>query len=321
MGHRPAQPPRPDRPGSAAHELLVAALWHGSPTPPGDDVLALALRLARQNRVEALLARAYPDRLAAELREVEDKTRGFRRSLEEVASLLRRAGVAPILIKADPAADYVYSNFDVVVGDDGWDEAVRVLAGWSSRRWGHVLERDKVLFAAPAGPAVHLHRSVAWFEVPVIPTPDLRRRTVADDGHPWLLPDPLDRLRITLAHAAFQNLAVDLADLLEMRSLLTAPLPPQGAERAGQEGWRATFEAASDWAAGLVRRLDAGVAIPLPAPMPAAMAARAGVEHAGHLLGSGRRPLAARELALRPVLIAAKRRQVWSARRRGATAG
>ena len=294
-----------------ARALLHDTVWRGAaPRDVPDDVLAAALALARRNRVEATLARAYAPRLSQEAASLDAHSQAFRRNLRASSVVLRAAGVVPILIKADPALDYVYSNFDLVVGEDCWDPAVTALRSWTSREWGHPLERDKILFAPESGPAVHLHRSVGWFEVPIISAESgLRDRARYDDDAGCLIPARHDRLRIVLAHAAFQNLALDLADLCEIRDLAHDDAVAAALREARIEGWGRAFGAFLAWSARLIRHLDAGEPLASPAPAPVGPALGAGLEHARASASRNRLATAAREVVLRPVLVAAKRRR------------
>jgi hypothetical protein len=289
--------------------LLHETVWQrAAPRDVADDLFAPAFALARRNRVEATLARAYESRFAAEVASLDAHSRAFRRNLRDSSAVLRSAGVLPILIKADPAIDYVYSNFDLVVGEDGWDAAVSALRPWSFREWGHPLERDKILFAPQSGPAVHLHRSVGWFEIPIVSAENgLRDRAHDDRDAGCLIPERYDRLRIVLAHAAFQNLAVDLADLCEIRDLIDNDTVAAASQEASSEGWGRAFHAFLAWSMRLIRRLDAGEPLALPAPAPVGPAFGAGFEHAS----ASRNGLetAAREVVLRPVLVVAKLRR------------
>jgi hypothetical protein len=294
----------------AARWLLAAVAWNGEPAPRVDEAtLTAAVALARRNQVQGRLAGAYPDRLAGELARVQQAAAAFRRNLEQAAGRLEAAGVAPVLIKADPAEAYVYTNFDLVVGDDGWAAALAALAPWGTRTSRYWLERDKLLVHPPHGPSAHLHRSVAWFEVPVVPTGRLRARALRSGDGAWWRPGPVDELRITCAHAVFQNLAFDLAELRGLRrQLADDELVVAARAEAAAEGWRRGFEAAVTTASRAIARLDQGRPVPLPVPLAVPASLAAGLDHAAHLASGGRLALAARELALRGPLVAAKRR-------------
>jgi hypothetical protein len=296
----------------AARELLVAVAWTGGPAPAADDaILAAAVTLARRNQVEGRLAGAYPDRLAGELARVREATGAFERNLVAATRLLRAAGVTPVLIKADPAEAYVYTNFDLVVGDDGWPAALAALAPWGVRTSAYWLERDKLLVHPADGPAAHLHRSVAWFGIPVVPTDRLRERVRPAAGGGWRVPDAVAALRITCAHAVFQNLAFDLSELRGLRGpLADGDLVAAARAEAAAEGWRHGFEAAVATATTAIRRLDQGRPVPLPVPLGGLAGLAAGAEHAAHLAARGRLLLAGRELALRGPLAMAKRRRL-----------
>ena len=288
-----------------ASRVLVDAVWHGNRVPVDDDVLAVALRVARRNQVQGLLARSYPGELQDVLASVKTATALFRRNLAEATLRLRNAGIRPVLIKADPDGDYVYTNFDLVVGDQ-FERAVRVLAGWFTRTSRHRLEPDKVLLHPAEGPAAHLHTDVSWFGIPVVrggPLAERADETV--DG--WLVPEPADELRIWLAHAAFQNLALDLSELIALRRLARPDIVDRARAEAEREGWRGAFDEILRIAQDAITTLDHGDAPRLPVPLTTATSLAILREHSRHLLRTGRSATAARELALRPPLAVVKR--------------
>ncbi|MFI8520702.1 oligosaccharide flippase family protein [Streptomyces sp. NPDC085481] len=324
----PPDGPPPDGPGQTAAPppapvaeersvgLLVDAVWRGRPRPADDAELLGALALARRNQVEGVLARAYPDRLAATRAEVTAATGLFRRNLTESTALLRAAGIPAVLIKADLSGDYVYGNFDLVVPTGRWRQAQEALAGWSVRRERYWLERStKVLLEPATGPSAHLHTAVSWFGVPVVPTDRLFARALPPDGEAawsahgaaWLVPCPADRLRIWLAHALFQNLTLDLSELLALRALLSPEVIAEARREAAREGWSAGSGRVLATALTAMARLDRGEPVRLPLPLPVGTSLRAGAEHSGHLLGTGRVATAAREASLRVPLVVTKR--------------
>ncbi|MFI9741513.1 lipopolysaccharide biosynthesis protein [Streptomyces sp. NPDC052494] len=320
----------PERgPRAAVHDehavrLLVDTVWRGRVRPVGAEELRGALAAARRNQVEGRLARAYPRELAGTVAEVESATALFRRNLVESTDLLRAAGIPTVLIKADLGGDYVYGNFDLVVPPGRMQAAQTALDGWYVRRTVYWLERtSKVLLEPPNGPAAHLHSAVSWFGVPVVPTERLFARAerpgatgdptadpAADpsaDGHAWLSPCPSDRLRIWLAHALFQNLTLDLSELLALRSLMHPEILAEARCEAVREGWSTGGRRALDTAVAAMARLDRGEAVPLPLPLPVATSLRVGAEHSGHLLVEGRLRAATREASLRVPLVVAKK--------------
>jgi hypothetical protein len=285
--------------------VLVEAVWHGNRVPVDDDVLAAALQLARRNQVQGPLARSYPAELQEVLASVQTATALFRRNLTEATLRLRNAGIRPVLIKADPDGDYVYTNFDLVVGEQ-FERAVRVLAGWFTRTSRHPLEPDKVLLHPPEGPAAHLHTDVSWFGVPVV-----RGGPLAGSAHEtaggWLVPEASDELRIWLAHAAFQNLALDLSELIALRGLTQPDLVQHARAEAGREGWRRAFDEILRLAQDAITALDHGETPRLPVPLTTATSVAILREHSRHLLRTGHSSTAAREVALRPPLAVVKR--------------
>lgn len=296
-----------------AWEILVRTCWLGQAVAGvSDDELAATLRLARRNDVEAGVVRAYAARLPVELAALEKAVAGYRENLGESCRRLAEAGVRAILIKATPDEDFTYSNFDLVVGDDGWGRAVEALRSWVVRTSQYPLERGTKLLLYPAtGPAVHLHREVAWFDIPAIPTAGLRAEAVAARGVDCLLPSQVDALRILVAHAAFQNLALSLGDLLAFRRLADEGTLADAMRSAELEGWGRGFRSAARTASQAMRRLDRLEATRLPAPLSLSDTLVGGVGHALHLAGTRRFAAAARELALRGPLVAAKRRAAY----------
>jgi hypothetical protein len=290
--------------------LVILAAWHGRAEPAVDDLtLALALRRARRNQVQGRLARAYPDRLTTEVEAVARSTGRFRHNLNEACGLLAGAGVHPLLVKCDPADDFVYGNFDVVVGDDGWDAAVEALRPWRVRVETHPLERDKLIVHAQHGPAVHLHRNISWFGVVIVEARTLRRSATRIGAEPWLTPAPADAMRVLLAHALFQNLALDLGELHLLRRLLAEGADTDAAYRASvAEGWGGPMLAALALARQAIAALDRGDSVRLPLRLPPRLAVGAGLRHAAHL--APRSPgMALREVALRGPLVIAKARR------------
>ncbi len=299
-----------------ARQVLVRAAWTDDPViDPGQERLDAALILAHHNEVAPVLVRAYPDRLVTQAEALRVTVAAYRRNLVDACALLEGASVPAILIKALPTDEYVYSNFDLVVGDDSWDAAIAALRRWTTRTSAHPLERTKLLLYPAAGPAVHLHRSVAWFDVPVIPTSELRARASRPEDSPCLLPHPADALQILVAHAAFQNLSLTLGELRTYRDLATPGNVAEAARLAREEGWARGFMHVTRAADRTMARLNALEATALPVSLPMLGSAVAGFEHALHLARSDRMITALREVALRVPLIVAKRRAAHRAGR------
>ncbi|QGV78002.1 lipopolysaccharide biosynthesis protein [Streptomyces ficellus] len=325
LRHRsPAEPSRPSllagRPPSAPAgaetvRLLTDAVWHGLARRADDQLLRRALVLAQRNRVAGRLARRYPDRLAGPLADADRANDRLRANLAAATGLLTAAGVPAVVIRADADGGHGRDDFDLVVPEDRWSAADRALTGWYRHRSRYWLERSTKVLLEPVdgGPAAHLHRTVSWYGVPVIPTGDLFARAVPHhgdgdrDGGRRLVPDPADQLRIRLAHALFRNQTLDLSDLLAIRPLLTPGVTARAQRAAEREGWPLALRAALTAATDAIERLDRGQTVRLPLPLPVPLSLRAGLEHAGGLLRSGRRGPAARELALRVPLVLAKK--------------
>ena len=293
----------------SAPAILVAAVWRGESLRGADEAgLAGAMELARRNHVAGALARVYPAHFAAELAAVEAANAAMRRTLDAAARRLHCAGLQPVLVKFDNNADAEYSNVDVVTGDAGFAGAQRAMAGWTVRTSRHPLEPDKLLLHPESDPAVHLHRHLSWFGVTVITHE--RLLAAATEGVAGLrVPSRDAALRSHIAHACFQNLGSDLAELLTLRALMDPQNVAAAHAAAVEEGWGRSFAAAVTALRAAMQRLDTGLQVRLPVMLPLRAATGAGVEHA---LGAARRGdagTALRELALRAPLVAAKRRR------------
>jgi len=290
--------------------LLTDAVWRGRVRDSTIPELQSAMAVAFRNQVEGRLARAYPEQLSYVLTEVQVANDLFARNLHQVTGRLQQAGIPSVLIKADLPGECVHVDFDLVVRDWQWEDAVKVLSGWYVHRSTYWLERSTKAHLYPlVGPALHLHASVSWFGIPVLPT-DRLLACAHQTEHGCLAPAPADHLRIWLAHALFQNLALDLSELFAVRDLLRPEVIKSAHEEAGREGWLAGFGGALAVVDAAIDRLDRGVPLGLPVPLPVSLSLRAGAEHAYHLLRAGQTRVAAREAALRLPLVLAKRRRV-----------
>lgn len=290
-----------------AASLLTDAVWRGKIHRASTPELERALALARKNQVEGRLASAYPDRLSPVLAQVRMANHLLMRNLAQVTSVLGQAGIPSVLIKADLPGECVHIDFDLVVPEQQWERAITALAGWYVHRSTYWLERSTKAHLYPlVGPALHLHAGVSWFGVPVIPAARLLARA---SGHGYLTPAPADQLRIWLAHAVFQNLALDLSELFAVRGLLTSQVIKEASEEAWREGWGHAFGGALAVAESAIDKLDLAVPVSPPIPLPVSLSLPAGAEHAYHQLRAGRAGLAGREAALRLPLITAKKRR------------
>jgi O-antigen/teichoic acid export membrane protein len=289
--------------------LLADAVWRGSAPAASKPQLREALALARRNHVEGRLASAYPEQLAHVLAEVRTARGLFARNLAQVTGRLGAADIPAVLVKGDLPDECVRNDFDLVVEERHWDGTFTALAGWYVHSSTYWLERTtKALLFPPVGPALHLHTGISWFGVPVVPAGQLLDRA-SENGHGCLSPAPVDELRIWLAHAMFQNLALDLSELFAVRDLLRPDLIEAGREEATREGWRTGYDAAIAAACAAIDRLDGGAPLGLPVLLPLPLSLRAGAEHAYHLHLRGQHLAASRAAALRVALVAAKQRR------------
>jgi hypothetical protein len=290
--------------------LLTDAVWRGKTHDVTMPELQSAMAVAFRNQVEGRLAGAYPKQLAYVLTEVRVANDLFVRNLNQVAGRLQRAGIPSVLIKAEVPGHCVHSDFDLVVRAWQWEGALAALAGWYVHRSTFWLERSTKAHLYPlVGPALHLHASVSWFGVPVVPTDRLMAQA-SETEHGCLIPAPADHLRIWLGHALFQNLAFDLSELFALRDLLDPEVTNSAREEAVREGWVAGYDGTLAAAESAIDRLDRAVPVGLPLALPLAVSLRAGAEHACHLLRQGQPRTAVREAALRLPLALAKKRRV-----------
>lgn len=305
-----------------AIRVMVTATWHHRPLPAvSETALALSRRLARSHLVERHLLDTYPERFPPAARGLLDAhERDLWTNLGEAACRLSAAGIQAILIKsglegrarAERAAPLAveYGDFDLVVGAEGWRAARTALNGWGKPERPAVLEPHKLMVRPRRGPGAHLHRDAEWFGVMVTPAASLQARSRPLAGVPGLLlPTPAEALRVWIAHAVFQNLSVDLCELLEIRRLADPATVAAAREVATREGWGRAFGEVLARAFRAMRDLDAGWAPPLPVQLPAVPSLLDGWRHAGRLLGAGLYQAALREFGLRPALVAAKSRR------------
>ena len=110
-----------------------------------------------------------------------------------------------------------------------------------------------------------------------------------------------------LFRSLFQNLSLDMSELLALRALLHPDIVAEARREAAREGWCAGGRQALSTAVEAMGRLDRGESVPLPLPLPVRTSLRVGAEHSGHLLGEGRVGAATREASLRVPLVVTKR--------------
>ena len=255
--------------------LLTDTVWRGTAREASDAELRRALPLARRNRVEGRLARAYPEQLPRVLAEIRMASELFTRNLHQATDHLQHAGIPAVLIKGGLRGDYVCTGIDLVVSEQDWHSALTALAGWSNLAgWSErsavdQLERStRALFRPPTGPGLCLHTGLSWFGVPVLPAGGLLARA-RRNGHGVLVPTAADYLRIWLAHALYQGLALDLCLLLAVRDLMRPAVVTDARAAASQEGWSASFDSALATAGGAIDLLDRGLPVDLPVPLGA----------------------------------------------------
>lgn len=235
-------------------------------------------------------------------------------NLLEATRRLQEKGVRSVLTDGDEwCGNPEYSNFDLLVSREDWERAVAVLRGRSSAVRRHPLEPDKLLLYFERGPAVHLHRELGWFGVPVVDTQSVLARA---RSAPWLpaveVPAPEEALRLLLAHASFQNLSLDLHDLVRVRRLLDHADLGAAEKAARAEGWDRAFRRVLALSSRAIVGLDAGGRCRLPLFLPPLPSLVDGWAHAAVLWERDARRDALHQVWLRPLLVAAKTRHRWA---------
>jgi O-antigen/teichoic acid export membrane protein len=248
--------------------LLTGVAWQAAASEASSEELGDALALARRNRVEGCLARAYPHQLVhvlADLRAADDL---FTRYLHQATDRLRRARIPAVLIE-DLRGDHICASIDLVVAEQDWHQALRALAGWS--RYNIVDSREgsaKSVFYPASGPSLALHTGFAPYGVRALPVDRVLARAFRD-RHGILIPAAADFLRLRVACALFNDRALDLAALRALRRVMRAEVLTAARAEARREGWGTGFDLALTAAGGAMERLDRGEIVDVPVPIRA----------------------------------------------------
>ena len=262
-----------------AVSVLIDAVWRGTARKATEADLHQALVLARRNRVEGRLARAYPAQLPDVWGAARVTAELFARNLDQVASCLHREGIPAVLIEVDMPGDHVGTSINLVIPEQHWRGALTALADWCAECSTYELEHSATALLYPStGPGLQLHTGFSWFGVPALRTCRLLARARKSPSG-FLIPAPADYLRIWLAQALFQDLTLDLSRLLAVCNLLDPTVITAARDEASREGWRADFDGALAAAGGAIDRLDRGLPVNLPVPMPLSQSLGASAEH------------------------------------------
>jgi O-antigen/teichoic acid export membrane protein len=251
-----------------ATSLVIEAVWRGTSPKVTDAELGQALELARRNRVEGSLARAYPARLSAVLAETSAAGKLFAFHVGQVAGCLDGASIPAVLIPPGVPGDHVGASIEMIVPEREWRRALTVLADWYEHRSTLRLRNcATAVLHSVAGPELRLHTGVSWFGVPAFPTDRLLHRARRNSGG-LVVPAPADYLRILLAKALFEDLVLDLSAILTVCGLLRPAVIMNARAEARREGWHAGFGAALAAVNSAIERLDRGLPVSLPVPLP-----------------------------------------------------
>lgn len=266
--------PKPSAvPNLSPVSLLTGVVWQGTAAEASSGELSEVLIVARLNRVEGCLARAYPEQLVhvlADLRAADDL---FTLYLHQVTDRLRRGGIPAVLIE-DLRGDHVCTGIDLMVSEQHWNKALGIVAGWSQYSIVDSLECSaRSVFYPVTGPTLTLHTGFAPFGVPVLSADRLIARACRNP-HGILIPIAADFLRLRLASAVFSDRALDLAVLRGLRRLMRTEVLTAARAEARREGWGPDFDKTLATTDGVMARLDRGdmvdFPVPVRAPFPAA---------------------------------------------------
>ena len=302
-----AMPRRQETGERRAASLLTDTVWREKQVRASDAELTDALALARHNRVEGCLARAYPEELADVLAELRAADQLHRRYLHQVTDLLGRAGIPAVLVQDHRRTDHVCRSIDLIVSERHWHAAVNVLAGWLTY---HVVDQlegsERAMFYPQTGPVLALRTGRVASGVPGLPADGLIARAHrAGDG--ILVPAASDDLRIRLSRAVFQDRTLDLGLMLALRDLIRPEVVTAARAEADREGWRATFDNVLARAGVAMDCLDRGTAVELPLPLGAPLPVKTQTYTASHARRPKQAPSAEDETAANRVLVAAYR--------------
>ena len=171
-----------------------------------------------------------------------------------------------ILIE-DLRGDHVCSSIDLMVSEQHWNKALGVVAGWSRYSIVDSLECSaRGVFYPATGPTLTLHTGFAPFGAPVLSADRLLARA-RRNPRGILIPAAADFLRLRLAGALFSDLALDLAALRAVRSLMRTEVLTAARAEARREGWGPGFDMTLATAGGVMERLDRGDAVEVPVPV------------------------------------------------------
>jgi O-antigen/teichoic acid export membrane protein len=245
--------------------MLVDTVWLDNVPERTEEELSDMIALARLNRVEGDLARAYPAQLGSVLSEVERATYLYAQIIHEAARRLRNHGIPAVLIENGMRGTGVRGNADLVIPRRYWRQLSLILP---DRDTIYIEQHHRILFQAPAGPSLQIHPDLSWLGVHFLPPKRLLGRAVrTKDG--ISVPGQADYLRIMLGHALFQQSDLDLSQLLILWRLMQRPAVVMSARaEAGREGWLRRFDEMLSIAGEAISRIDEGHEITLPVPPP-----------------------------------------------------
>jgi O-antigen/teichoic acid export membrane protein len=262
------------KPEESVASLLIAAVWLGAPPKITDAELQQALELARRNRVEGRLARAYRAELPAVLTEARAIDGLFALHLGQVTGCFRNLGIPAVLmtpsvlLTARKPGGRRRASIELIVPERHWARAMAALADRYVHSTTYQLgQHISTMLYPPVGPELHLHTGAAWFGLPVVSTDRLLSRA-RWDRRGLLVLAPADYLRVWFAQALFHDLVLDLSSLMTICKLLQPAVITDARTEASREGWRAGFEDVLAAASSAIDQLDRGLPVSLPVPLP-----------------------------------------------------
>ena len=190
----------------------------------------------------------------------------YTRNLLQAVDHLQNAGIPAVLIKSGLRGDHVSTSIDLVVSEQDGRGALSALADWSVDSIVDRLEySSRAAFYPRTGPVLYLHTGLSSLGISTLPTRRLLGRACRN-RYGVLVPVATDYLRIRLAQALSQDLALDLSLLLAVRKLMRPGIIKVARGEASREGWVGSFDRALATTRCVMADLDRGLPVDLPVP-------------------------------------------------------
>lgn len=146
----------------------------------------------------------------------------FWKTLSKVVRLLNDREIKFVLIQIPLNLPYIAKDIDIVIEEDRFDEANRLLADIYNERDFDRTDRT-VTFEDPIECPLELHSRISWFGVKVLDERDILRtaKKLKVNGLILTVPSAEYELLIALAHRIFGHFTTGLADLAYLHRLIS----------------------------------------------------------------------------------------------------